>query len=106
MIKVKTYKLIIDSKDLAFTAKEQSVLLENLHDINLEEYYASVEYTPKSKSKYSFAITIIKDSLENAQPVCKKISKILEENKYKFQCVETELWLGADVPKIAEMIMI
>lgn len=98
MKETKTYQVFVLHDSLAFENNLQEKFQKMLMDIDDHEYFVTVNPTPNVESKFSATVIIIKESLEDAQPLCNKICNILTQNGYTVFCQETILLWGNDVP--------
>ena len=96
---LKTYQLFILHDSLAFEDNLQEKFRKMLLDIDDHEYLVTVNPTPNVESKFSATVIIIKESLEEAQPLRDKIYGILKRNGYNVYRQETILLWGNDVPR-------
>ena len=94
-MKCKTYKLVLPKAESAISIVRLEKIINLIKKFPKKDYFITIEPVSLDdsihKCKFTISIIILKRSLEEAIPICDKITKLLEKNGEIATKVETFL---------------
>lgn len=100
MKKCLTYVVMLPDSNAGLNDDEMEKINSLLHEFLQKDAFLSIHLTPCNQYRYTVGITILRNSLKDATPICDAIMSTLEKAGEKPVKAEIALYYGKDVPRV------